>query len=64
MTTDEQERPEDAARKFAHRLIRIEELHQPKIVCKECEKDWPCTTSQWLDESNLDELMNKMLGEL
>lgn len=49
---DEQERPEDAARKFAHRLLRIEELHQPKTICSECGREWPCPTARWLDETN------------
>jgi hypothetical protein len=46
---DEQERPEDALQKFAHRLVVIGQLHQPHMVCSECLQEWPCSTTRLLD---------------
>lgn len=51
--TNIEERPEDAARRFARRLVAIEEAHSPRQRehfgfmerwCRECRQDWPCPT--------------------
>jgi hypothetical protein len=48
---DEQERPEDTVRRLAHRLVEIEKVHQPKTICNECGREWPCPTRRMLDEN-------------
>jgi len=67
LTADEfqptEERPEDALRRFAHRLVAIEELHQERHRsvgmrsaalrwCRECGQDWPCPTVQVVNGSS------------
>ena len=51
--SDETERPEDTVRRYARRLGRVDELHQPRQRehfgflerwCIECRQDWPCPT--------------------
>lgn len=51
--TNIEERPEDAARRLAHRLLAVEELHEQRVRdveghrlswCRECHQNWPCPT--------------------
>ena len=55
MSSDETERPEDTVRRYAGRLVAIEELHAQRVRdvdgytltwCRECQQNWPCPTVQ------------------
>ncbi len=50
---DGEERPEDAARRFARRLEAVTDLHAERwrdlevstlVWCRECGQNWPCPT--------------------
>jgi hypothetical protein len=47
---DQQEKPEDTVRRFARKLVSIEELHKPIQICDDCGAQWPCPTIKLLNQ--------------
>lgn len=61
---DEQERPEDAARRFARQVLAVEALHTKRVfdgdgygwsICVEDRQHWPCATRQAIEAAGVDQ---------